>query len=369
VVYGDKFVLKLFRAIEEGPNAEYEMARFFATHDRTYRGVARLAGVLEYRSKGRESATVGVLFELVPNQGDAWHLTMDSLDRFFDQLLADETRPAEPPAGPGTLLERSRLAPSDRVIDWVGAYLDRVRLLGMRTAELHALLASEAKDPLWVPEPYDIMHQQSMYGSVSAQLARTFDLLRARLPKLTPEQRAIVEDLLPREAAIESDLERITRRRIDAYRIRVHGDYHLGQVLWTGDDFVIIDFEGEPGRPLSQRRFKRAPLRDVAGMLRSLHYAGAAAIRDGRHRPEDAITLEPWARAWSDWVSASYLAGYMDRARGTQLVPPSDGEVALLLQFFLIEKCIYEIGYELNNRPDWVAIPLRGLRALLEVKP
>jgi len=148
-------------------------------------------------------------------------------------------------------------------------------------------------------------------------------------------------------------------------RTRLHGDYHLGQVLWTGDDFRIIDFEGEPGRPLSQRRFKRSPLRDVAGMLRSLRYAAAAALRNGTRRPEDVVKLEPWARAWSAWVNASFLAGYLNAAKESRIVPKTDADLSLLLEFFLLEKCTYEIGYELNNRPDWLEIPMQGLLELL----
>ncbi|MDB4963548.1 MAG: alpha-amylase [Myxococcales bacterium] len=368
VVYGDKFMLKMFRAIEEGPSSEFEIARFFATREPPFHGVPRLAGVLEYRQHGREPSTIGTLFEFVSNQGDAWQLTMDSIDRYFDQLLADEHRPESPPLMPGTLVQRSHMVPSDQLVDWVGAYMDRIRLLGMRTAEMHVSLASDPVDPLFAPEPYDIMHQQSLYGSVSAQVARTFDLIRARMRTFTPEQRMLVEDLLPREGEIDTAIAQVTKRRIDVIRMRIHGDYHLGQVLWTGDDFVIIDFEGEPGRPLSQRRFKRNPLRDVAGMLRSLQYASAAALRDGRHRPEDVAKLEPWGRAWSDWVSASFLGGYLDRAKGTRLVPTNEKDLALLLDFFVLEKCVYEIGYELNNRPDWVEIPLRGLISLLPRK-
>jgi maltose alpha-D-glucosyltransferase/alpha-amylase len=367
VVYGDRFMLKLFRAIEEGPNAEFEVGRFLTMRDPGYHGVPQMAGVLEYRQQAREPSTIGTLFAFVPNQGDAWQLSLNALDRYFEGVLADKTRPETPPMFAGTLLERSRLAPTDQVIDWVGAYLDRVRLLGLRTAELHMLLASDPNDPLFAPEPYDIMHQQSIYGSVSAHMARTFDLLRGRAKLLTPDQRLLIETILGREAEIDHRLARITRRRIDVVRTRIHGDYHLAQVLWTGEDFVIIDFEGEPGRPLSQRRFKRNPLRDVAGMLRSLQYASAAALRIGRHRPEDVPRLEVWARAWSEWVSASFLGGYLDRARTTRLVPASDADLSLLVEFFVLEKCIYEIGYELNNRPDWLEIPLRGLLGLIPV--
>jgi maltose alpha-D-glucosyltransferase/alpha-amylase len=197
-------------------------------------------------------------------------------------------------------------------------------------------------------------------------MARTFDLLRARLHTLPVEARSIAQAVLAREVDLDRELARITRRRLDVIRTRTHGDYHLGQVLWTGEDFVIIDFEGEPNRPLSQRRFKRSPLRDVSGMLRSIEYASVAALRDGRPRHEDVPVLEVWARAWVQWMCASFLGGYLDRVGDTRIVPPDDGDLELLLRFYLFEKVIYEVGYELNNRPDWVDIPLRGLLALLE---
>ena len=248
------------------------------------------------RPRRREPSTLGTLSEFVPNQGDAWTLTLDALDALL--------RPPARPRGrcgrarrrsPARCVERSRAAPSDQVIDWVGPYLDRARLLGLRTAELHLVLASDPNDPMFAPQPFDIMHQQSIYGSVSGRLARTFERLRGRAAALPPEQRALADAVLAREADLDRRLARIAARRIDVVRIRIHGDYHLAQVLWTGEDFVIIDFEGEPGRPLSQRRFKRAPLRDVAGMVRSFYYASAAALRDGRHRHEDVAGSRTWA--------------------------------------------------------------------------
>jgi maltose alpha-D-glucosyltransferase/alpha-amylase len=366
IVYGDRLMLKLFRVLEEGPSVEYELGRFLATREPAYRGVPRLAGALEYVAQGHEPSTLGALTEFAPNQGDAWRLTLDALDRFFDGVLSAAQRPERPPLEQVGILQRARVAPSDKVIDYAGAYIDRVRLLGARTAELHLVLASDPVDPLFKPEPYDIMHQQSMYGSVSAHMARTFDLARARMKSMSPEARAVAESVISREGEIDRWMEKITRRRIDTIRTRVHGDYHLGQVLWTGDDFLIIDFEGEPGRPLSQRRFKRNPLRDVAGMLRSLEYASVAALRDGRHRAEDMPLLQEWAHAWAQWAAASFLGGYLERVAGSRIIPPNDSDLDLLLRFFLLEKVIYEIAYELNNRPDWVEIPLRGLLALLQ---
>jgi maltose alpha-D-glucosyltransferase/alpha-amylase len=365
VVFGDRFMFKLFRMLEEGPSVELEVGKFLLDHHPDYHGVPQIAGALEYQQPQHEPGTIGSLFELVPNQGDAWQLAEDSVDRFFDRVLSDEKRP-EVPAGHALPLLISAHTPlSDRVVDWVGPFLDRIRLLGLRTAELHQRLADVPTDPLFAPEPFDIMYQQSIYGSAIAYAARTFDLVRSRLPTLPPETRALAETVIAREGELDRLLARVVKRRIDVMRMRIHGDYHLGQVLWTGDDFKIIDFEGEPGRPLSQRRFKRNALRDVAGMVRSLRYASAAAVRDGRHRAEDAARLEAWAPAWANWVSGAFLGGYLERAQGSRFVPRNDSDTALLLEFFLLEKCVYEIGYEINNRPQWLDIPLRGLLELL----
>jgi maltose alpha-D-glucosyltransferase/alpha-amylase len=197
-------------------------------------------------------------------------------------------------------------------------------------------------------------------------MARVFDALRAKRGRLAEEVRALAEQVLANEARADEALARVAKRRIDAQRIRIHGDYHLGQVLWTGDDFVIIDFEGEPARPLPQRRIKYSPLRDVAGMLRSYRYASAAALRDGRLRVEDVGAVAPWAIAWAEWASASYLVGYLDQLKGSSLIPASPGDVATLLAFYQLEKCVYEIGYELDSRPDWLEIPIRGLLSLIE---
>ena len=363
VVFGDRFMLKIFRVIEEGPNSELEFGRFLGARD--FAGTPRMAGSIEYQRRTGEAGTFATLFELVPNQGDAWQLALDSVGRFYDRVLADDKRPETPPDVDGLLIEQARRTMSDQIVDWIGPFLDRIRLLGVRTAELHLQLASDPNDPLFTPEPYDIMHQQSIYGSAIAHTARTFDLVRTRLRTLTPEQRELAETVLAREGDLDRVFARITKRRLDGLRIRTHGDYHLGQVLWTGDDFKIIDFEGEPGRPLSQRRFKRNALRDVAGMLRSLRYASAAGLRSGRHRPEDATRLEPWAKAWTRWTSAAFLGGYLERAQGTRIVPRTDADLGLLLEFFLLEKCVYEIGYEINNRPEWAEIPLRALLELI----
>jgi maltose alpha-D-glucosyltransferase/alpha-amylase len=317
IIYGDKLMLKIFRVVSDGESPEAEIGTFLARCKPPFRGSPRLAGILEIGG-----STLGTLFEFVPNQGDAWKLTLDSIARYFASALAGS----------------AELAP----------YIDHVRLLGQRTAELHVALASDARDAAFAPEPFDAAHQQTIAESIRAQAAKTFALL--------PGETAAA-------AAIERTAAQLTSRTLSAIRTRTHGDYHLGQVLWTGRDFLIIDFEGEPSRSLAERRRKASPLRDVAGMLRSLDYAAGAALRADHHE-RDRAALEGAARAWTERTSAAFLAGYYAAAEGTPIVPARADDRDLLLRAFLLEKVLYEIAYELNNRPDWVAIPLRGLRAL-----
>jgi maltose alpha-D-glucosyltransferase/alpha-amylase len=182
-----------------------------------------------------------------------------------------------------------------------------------------------------------------------------------------PEEadRARARELLRAEDGLLARFKRIVDHKLSGRRIRGHGDYHLGQVLYTGRDFVIIDFEGEPARPMTERRFKRSPLRDVAGMLRSFDYAAAAALRSGRVRAEDVALLRPAADAWALWVQAAFLGEYLTIVAPANLLPRGDHDLRLLLDFLVLDKAVYELDYELNNRPGWVHVPLEGILRLL----
>ena len=284
-----------------------------------------------------------------------------------------------PPPLAGSLVAAARAEPPPIMVQLIGSYLVRARLLGERTAELHLALGQGGDDPAFRRESFTTLHQQSIFQSAHSMLARNLAVLRKRLPALPDAASELARVALDREAEIDARLRRIVARKVEVSRIRCHGDLHLGQVLWTGNDFVFIDFEGEPARQLTQRRYKRTALLDVAGVIRSFDYAGAAALRGGRVRPEDIATLQPWAEAWVGWVSATYLSGFLQTIAREQpalgpdgpapLIPRSDEDVALLVDFYQFEKCIYELGYELNNRPDWVDIPLRGFALLLATPP
>jgi maltose alpha-D-glucosyltransferase/alpha-amylase len=187
----------------------------------------------------------------------------------------------------------------------------------------------------------------------------------ARIPANILEE---VKTILSMEQDIMKRMQRIVSQKFFAMKIRIHGDYHLGQVLYTGKDFVIMDFEGEPARPLGERRLKRSPLRDVAGMIRSFHYAayGALFLRSS-FRPEDIALLEPWIVPWYYYISGIFLHAYLNTVGNAPFLPKERDELKILLDTFLLEKAVYELGYEINNRPDWIIIPIRGIQNVMKI--
>ncbi len=368
VAFGDQLIMKLIRRLSEGTNPELEIGRFFA-ESAHFSHTAPLAGALEYRLPRREPMTVAILQGYVPNEGDAWRYTLDEVRHFFEQALLRKAAGEELPPPDATALELSHAAPTDAAQQALGAYLQTAELLGRRTAEMHLALASDREDAAFAPEPFSSLYQRSLYQSMRNLTARAFHLLRDRQGDLPEPVVVEAEQLAAAEDRVLQTFHRVVGRRISAMRTRCHGDYHLGQVLHSGRDFVIIDFEGEPARSVSERRIKRSPLRDVAGMLRSFDYAvhtvlyGPAGL--GVIRPDEAPGLESQATFWRKWVSASFLAGYFDEAGDATFLPHDGDQLALLLRILLLEKAVYELAYELNNRPQWVQIPVRGILQLL----
>jgi len=220
-------------------------------------------------------------------------------------------------------------------------------------------------DPAFAPERITPLDQRSIYQSISGLSLRATELLRTQMSRLPAETRDLGKQVLDQEARIAAILKTFLGRRLTTSRIRVHGDYHLGQVLYTGHDFVIIDFEGEPTRSLYERRLKRLALRDVAGMLRSFSYASQAALHSQPAPADGAADVAGWARFWADSVSAAFLGGYLATAGKAAWVPQSADDLELQLTTMLLEKALYELRYELNLRPDWVGIPLRGILDLV----
>ena len=323
VLFGEDFIMKVFRRLEEGINPDLELSRFLT--DRRFPHIPAVAGALLYRGGPNRLSALAMLQAFVPNQGDAW-------ESFVREL--QDSPEWEP----------------DRD-------LHLATLLGQRTGELHLALASDPTDPSFRPEPTTQMAARSIYQSIRAQISQMILLLRRVRPTLPASIQDLAGEVLAGEAALHERLHRLLDERVTATRIRCHGDYHLGQVLFTGADFVIVDFEGEPARPLAERRLKRWAARDVTGMLRSFAYAGETAMSlVASEEPRD------WARRMGEEFEAAYLA----TTEGASFQPADPDEYRLLRSVMLLEKTLYELRYELDHRPDWVGIPLQGLAELLD---
>jgi maltose alpha-D-glucosyltransferase/alpha-amylase len=361
---GEKAVLKSYRQIEHGLNSEQEIGHYLSRHMET-RIAPRLLGSLSYEQPGRPPALVALGQEAIASEGDAWNLTLDEIELYFDRVLSQRLA-SPPPPPPASLTEAARLGPPPALQELCGRYFALARQLGQRTADVHLVLAAGHGDPAFTPEPFTTQHQQSIFQWSHVRLVRLFETLRRRLKSLPEPTRELAAALIPQERTLDDRLRRVVGRKIEVSRIRCHGDLHLGQVLFTGDDFVIIDFEGEPARPTVERRYKRCALRDAMGMFRSFSYVAEAVLRSGRVRSEDLAPLAPWAEAWTDWVGAVYLGSYLQTVSGTPLCPRSDEVTDMLLDFYELEKVIYEVEYELNNRPDWLHIPLAGMNRILQ---
>jgi maltose alpha-D-glucosyltransferase/alpha-amylase len=378
VVYGNQYILKFYRKVSEGVNPELEIGRYLVQHHAQVQ-VPRVLGSLEYRRRkgarsfesADKSITLAILQEYIPNEGDAWHYTLDSLGQFFETVLIHHLDVDLVPVPQGSLLQLSQSALPELAYATIGSYLESVRILAKRTAELHIALAADTDNKDFAPEPFSSLYQRSIYQSMRNLAGQVFPLLAKQMRKFSETEAKLARVVKDQEDEIMSRFRLVLEQKITALRTRCHGDYHLGQVLFTGKDFVIIDFEGEPARSLGERRLKRFPLRDVAGMLRSFHYAVNMALRQqldsGLINEDNRSAMMRWAQFWHRWVCAGFLAEYLQVASRSAFLPRNLQELEVLLDAYLLEKAIYELGYELNNRPDWVEIPLRGILQLLGI--
>ncbi|MEY2537652.1 MAG: maltose alpha-D-glucosyltransferase / alpha-amylase [Verrucomicrobiota bacterium] len=354
MLFENKFFLKLYRKLEDGVNPDVEVTRFL-TDRANFPNVPAFGGAIEYRRPKSEPTVICLLQNAVSSEADAWTMTLDHVGRFFDRVLGRKADLQNEITPAGVLL--------DELIG--GVYPEKAKLLGQRTGELHLALASVPDDRLFAPEPFNAMAQRSVFQSMRALLRRTTALLEKKLGNLPETFQQEATEVLGAEKEILAREKRILDRRSVAAKIRIHGDYHLGQVLYTGKDFIILDFEGEPARALGERKLKRSSLRDVAGMMRSFQYAAYSALWQPAMRPEDLVFLERWADLWYRHMSGVFLQSYLKITAGAVFVPQNEEDLQVLLEAYLLDKAVYEIGYELNNRPDWVVIPIRGIKHIL----
>jgi maltose alpha-D-glucosyltransferase/alpha-amylase len=363
ILYDAKLIMKLFRRLQPGENPDTEIGRFL-TETAHFPRIAPFLGEITLKPEDGEPTTIAMLQGLVENEGDGWQWTLDELSLYYDSVA---TLPAPEDLGtPPSFISKSESPKPAR--EHAALYLDAAALLGRRTAEMHLALATPTHNPAFSAECFTTADLVAEADRIDAQLSLTLGALRRSMSQLTEttvDNAALVLsrriELFARARAIAS-----ATPNDAGQRIRIHGDYHLGQVLRSRSDYVILDFEGEPARSLAQRRAKQSPLKDVAGMLRSFSYAAYAALNAfAQRRPDDAKNLEPWATLWQNAVSAEFLRAYQLTITETDpnLIPqPSQSQ--RLLNAYLLEKSLYELLYELDNRPTWVRIPLAGILAL-----
>jgi len=367
VFYSDRLVLKLFRRQQPGPNPDCEMRRYLTEQVR-FEGIPPFAGAIEYVSADGEPAALAMLQGFVANQGDGWTLTLEELARYHENC-ATVAFPEGGSTASGDVMDLAEQEPSQLARDHVGISLDSAARLGRRTAELHLALASPTGDPAFMPETLTAGDVQSLLAGLRKEAAGVLDLLKDSIAGLPDDLIDLAGLVLGRRRQI---LDSFRLPVGDApgdgtlgQRIRIHGDYRLGKVLQVKTDYVVVDFEGEPARPIAERRAKQSPLKDVAGMLRSLSYAAyAGLIGYTARRPEDWESLEPWARLWERSTGAEFLRAYRRTAQAAPFLPPADGNSRKLLAIYLLDKALNELAYELHNRPAWVRIPLMSILSL-----
>jgi maltose alpha-D-glucosyltransferase / alpha-amylase len=370
VTYASSLILKLFRRFQPGENPDLEIGRYLTR--KGFPHVPHVGGAIEYAPDGAPSGTLAMVQEFVPNEGDAWSFTLDELGRFFERVRALPVHEREYTVPALPIIDLLDVEVPAQARDLIATYLESARLIGTRTGELHMALASETSDEAFVPEQFTSFVRRSIHQAMRSQAERVFDVLVSRRRRLPEEIRRLAGQVLDQREAVLSRFNALLGLRGSAQRTRCHGDFHLGQLLFTGRDFVIIDFEGEPARPVSERRIKRSPLRDVAGMMRSFHYAACSEVfrlRSTGLVAEDGLpVVEAWASYWYRWVCEVFLKAYLAKIAGAAFLPSDSRSLAVLLDAYLLDKAVYEVGYELNSRPGWAAIPLRGILDLLAVE-
>jgi maltose alpha-D-glucosyltransferase/alpha-amylase len=360
VTFDQRLVMKLFRRIEPGVNPDVEIGAFLA--ERHFTRVPALVGALDYATGDDEPASVVMVQAYVWNQGNAWRVTIDELGRYFERVIG--SAPAAAMEDVRAWVHGDVAAPPSTVVEMVGTYLALADVLGRRTGELHAVMADvgSTSRPAFAPEPLTGSMLAATLDAMAARADAHLRLLERAVARLEGRQAELARGALARRLDLLRDIDDARGVRDGGKRVRCHGDYHLGQVLVHEGDVIMLDFEGEPARPLSERRDKDSPLRDVAGMLRSFSYAAYTALNAATlGRPEDLERLTPWADFWDLWVGAGFLRAYLAAATKADILPSGRDDFHQLLQAFVVDKALYEVAYELSSRPEWLHVPLIGL--------
>lgn len=359
------YFVKLIRRIEPLTHPEVEITGALTASG--FAQVPKLVGHMEFRTADRQRFPAAIVSERVHNARSGWEVTLDSLGRFFERVIAHG---GTPPATDLDFLTLSRQELTSEATAVLGTYVESARLLGQRTAELHLALAAPSDQADFGSELFVPFTQRSLYQSLRNLALRGLQQLQAKLASLPADGTAAAERVLSSERAIVDVLKELYAQPFDSLRIRIHSNLHLGQVLHTGKDFMFIDFEGEPHRPFGERRLRRSPLRDAAGILRSMHYASHSALFAEMHQrtltPEHLAELKAWSRFWREWIAGLFFGAYRSALTGTQLLPKEDRGIRVLISSLLLENAFTELSVALNNSNGKEPVALEGILEVLE---
>ncbi len=361
--FGHNHFMKIFRKLDEGLNPEVEIGQHFVERS-PFKNTSKLVGSLRYTTSENVYSLV-VVHQFVEAQKSAWDLFLDQVSQMAELVSTHGEDEVTPP--------QSGLSFFDGVPEQVPVWFklqmsypeSLILLLGRRTAEMHLALAKSKGNKDFKPEELTPFYQRAFYQSLRNRASGVKSHLQKTKAHLSEKNKKTASQLLKEWGAIQAHFEMVRKENLGGELIRIHGDYHLGQVLFDGKDFIIIDYEGEPLRTVSERRLKRSPLQDVAGVLRSIDYCVYYYLKERVFRNADREKMSPWLKMWGHWMSARFIEGYMEVCGGSDLMPDTPEKVRFLTEVFLIEKALYEVEYELGSRPDWVDIPLKGILNLL----
>ena len=365
IIFNDTCVLKIFRRIYISTNPDYEISRFLTERMDFQYSPAYTGSISVALAEG--NITLGLMQELVPNQGDAWQFMLDEMDRIFENLKNKKIKIEKLPNI--ELFQRLKIneVPHE-IIDWAGLSIFlRIHTLATRTAEMHIALGSDIHETAFTPTTYNGDYTVWLKNRLTYQFQNRLNILENNLHKLDGLALELANQFLDNKKEIRKLFLDFDWTKMKSERIRIHGDYHLGQVLVNGDDFFILDFEGEPESTIRDRKVKQPPLKDVAGMFRSFHYAIYATIFNNKDKyPFEQQELFQAAEILFKYFVGVFIQTYTEVAQGGNLNIGYRKEIDFLLKYCILEKAVYELGYELNSRPRWAVIPLTGIASIME---
>ncbi|MBC7922277.1 MAG: maltose alpha-D-glucosyltransferase [Ferruginibacter sp.] len=366
IAYDNGFLLKMYRQVDRATNPDLEITRFLSEGSK-FEHIPALAGAIEWKH-GKEAIVLGVMQGMTENHGDGYAYMLERMNNFVERVLAHDKASLPAYERRGTLIDPVGYdqLPEDLRVLLGGPAAEQARLIGIRTAQLHLALASGTDSKDFQPEDFSLHYQRSIFSSLQAVVRETYQSQKKNLQRLPEGVKQEAEEILARKEDVLNVLKRIYARKLEVVKIRIHGNYHLKQVLFTGKDVVIQDFGGDPARSYSERRLKRSPLRDVAAMVRSFHNVAYEGLFLNNQVPEDRLhALIPFAQLWAHYVGGFFVRAYLDTAEGSSFVPKEKEALRVMLHTYLLEKALRDLNDELNHRPDWAIVPIRLIQSIL----